>query len=811
MDYQPFIKTIENFLNGKSLSVDLSAFAFPNNAVGDYLRATAERLCHAFEHYQRNTAGENDFLIALRDFMISYQSTLKLKNGLVPKDNVYGIYLDDQGQYHATLDIDTHLIKHSVFVEQAFPTILTEPPKRDPKYNLHTNAFIRKLTGYEYFRKEDQKLCVFGALNTPKGYTTLISMPTGGGKSLVTQTLSYSEEGLSIVIVPTVSLVIDQVRTSKKIILSEHKDDEIFGYYSGANNIQQIQSAIEKKTARMLFISPEALIKNDQFSIMIENANQSRYLKNLIIDEAHLVKKWGDAFRTDYLCLEPWRRTLLTVNEDLRTFLMSATFEDTTVKVLKRMFSDYDRWIEIRCDSLRREPRFIYINEKSNTQKKHDVLSLIAKMPHPMILYVNEPSEAERWKKYLEQHGYLNVQTFTGDTRSNERKRLIDAWVDNQFEIMIATSAFGVGVDKPDVRTVIHLMMPDSADTYYQELGRGGRDGLPSLSIMCITYNEAVNYKTNLMKPETIWGRWRSMYEDDRTTFNRDGSVTLDASVKPRYNKKNILDEGNEKDQSWNITALALLNRYGLITIKNMQVTADGHYEFTIVCDPDIAIESSRGEKKIADIRQQEWKTNTKQVELLQNAVRYAEHQCWSNMFYETYPLVSEYCAGCNYHEEVNVDDYDSFPLRKEIRGKTQRPVFDREKYFSVSREALFLYHDEEAMVRRISKMHPDVIVLDDREQHDEIYFMAEERPELEIFNFNEVRELLSNGSSFYISGLIVAIYGTSNPAKEYRLILKWLKSHLGCVIHVSKIDFLCNGQDKYISDTIDGDRIREE
>ena len=128
-------------------------------------------------------------------------------------------------------------------------------------------------------------MCVYGALNTPAGYTTLISMPTGGGKSLVTQAVSYKENGLSIVIVPTVSLAIDQKRVARKNIKIS-TDNEIFYYYSGCQKLGEISKAIKDQTAKLLFISPEALIKNEQFKELVNEANQSRYLKNIIIDEA---------------------------------------------------------------------------------------------------------------------------------------------------------------------------------------------------------------------------------------------------------------------------------------------------------------------------------------------------------------------------------------------------------------------------------------------------------------------------------------------------------------------------------------------
>ena len=182
-----------------------------------------------------------------------------------------------------------------------------------------------------------QKLAVYGALHLPDGYAALISLPTGGGKSLITQTLAYQREGLTIVVVPTVSLAIDQVRTAKKIVQSSHVDEEIFFYSSGVA-IAPILQAIEKKTAKMLFISPEALLKNEGFAEAVKKANEARYLRNLVIDEAHIVVDWGASFRVDYQCLESWRRRLLASNPGIRTVLLSATFDELCCTVLKDFF-----------------------------------------------------------------------------------------------------------------------------------------------------------------------------------------------------------------------------------------------------------------------------------------------------------------------------------------------------------------------------------------------------------------------------------------------------------------------------------------
>lgn len=240
---------------------------------------------------------------------------------------------------------------HKKFVSDSFITSSTDIPAIHSKYSLKANLFIEETTGFKSFKSFEQKLCVYGALNTPRGFTSLISMPTGGGKSLVTQVLGYEKNGLSVVIVPTVSLAIDQERAARTNIKC-YKEGEIYCYYSGTKNFKEIKTAIEQRTVRLLFISPEALIKNEQFSELISKANMDRYLKNIIIDEAHIVVAWGDFFRVDYQCISPWRNELLKVNPELRTYLLSATYRDETVLSLKHLFAINNDWLEIRCEPL---------------------------------------------------------------------------------------------------------------------------------------------------------------------------------------------------------------------------------------------------------------------------------------------------------------------------------------------------------------------------------------------------------------------------------------------------------------------------
>lgn len=801
MDKERIIENIEKLINGEADDY-IPEHCSEGNVVDFALENVVIRLVNTFKKYRAGGAGLSDYLSTLRNFMLSFQTELRVDDHGLLDNNYLGIHFNPSVQkYYATYEIPDY-VRHKNFVENTFVNMSSTVLESNSSYCLLTNRYISELTGFKRFKSIEQKLCVYGALNTPAGYTTLVSMPTGGGKSLVTQAVSYKKNGLSIVVVPTVSLAIDQKRVARKNIKSSD-DNEIFYYYSGCKKLGEISEAIRNKTARLLFISPEALIKNEKFQELVNEANASRYLKNIIIDEAHIVVAWGDFFRVDYQCLGPWRRELMRVNPDIKTFLLSATFKDDTVKTLKKIFSTEGKWVELRCDSLRKEPRFIMVMADGYRDKRRKVLNLVNVMPKPMILYVNTPYEAEKWKNYLNYFGYSNIRTFTGETKSDERLELIDQWSDNQYEIMIATSAFGVGVDKPDVRSVVHLYVPESPDSYYQELGRGGRDGLQSLSIMCIENDDvskAFNHVSKVLTTQKLWGRWWSMYRYPENVW-KGGEIAVFASTKPNYSRINYFEEGNDSDEKWNINVLLLLSRYDMISISSIELDSNNKYIFTIrILNETITEESDSTYALFDSIREKEAAKSLSAFSLMRNSIERESQHCWSSMFYDTYPLVSEYCPGCGQHEEVVCDEIDRFPLLVEVKGPGRKLSSDMANFFSDTKEALLITKDERKSI--IDYYKPDIIVSEGATGYDE-----ELSPGLIYVNYKELRTLLKYDSGFFVTGLIMSIY-SDDPEKameEYNTIRKCVKKG-NVVIHVTNNDFsISKSSEKTISLDVDG------
>lgn len=816
MDRMALNTLVEEYLNHNS-HIRFWENVEESDAHGRFLLRSAKRLCYSADLYHANRCGLDDLMIALRDYLLATRSHIALSEIDIPHDNRCGIIKDEDGTYFASNQFPPYICEangFTKFVEDVFQAETQSDNVAGHKLDLHTDAKIQRIFGYKYFKSASQKLAVYGALNAPEGYTTLISLPTGGGKSLITQALAYQKEGLTIVVVPTVSLAIDQVRVAKNNIKSSNIDEEIFSYSSGVN-AGPILQAIQNKTAKLLFISPEALINNTAFNEVIAGANATRYLRNIVIDEAHIVVDWGASFRIDYQCLEPWRRKLMVINPGIRTVLLSATFEPYTLAVLKNLFSlNGERWIEIRCDSLRREPRYMVIKAETFPDKYKKMLELVYSMPHPMIIYVARPVEADELAAILMDAGIRNVRTFTGKTTSARRRELIDTWVDDQYEIMVATSAFGIGVDKDDVRTVLHMYIPQNANAYYQELGRGGRDQLPCLSIMCYCDEDLKISRGRITKKvmtvDKIVRRWNSMYSAKESIRKKNISY-IDTSVKPDYSDDEMDDSPtSDKDIDWNVYVLLFLRRYNMIKIHEVSSQGGRYYIATEIVDDRLRTNDNTLQAIIEQYREKEWDYYNGAFEVMHTAIKHSKNRCWSEMFYETYTKVSEYCAGCNDHDDIIQDTSSEYPLKVPVVEPLQILAEDQLALFKDARNIIVIPNEQELipLLNSLLQYRLSTYVISRKEDVDiELRNMTSDH-NLLLLNEKDLYELTNRHSYYYLSGIIAIKYvGTS---REVYNLLQRVMATLGKqpsirIVHILGENYYFDWLNKVFTDLVDG------
>lgn len=819
MNKDTIIEFVQQNLVGELANPKFEVTADMDNLQAFYCR-TAERLVFAYELQKGNPDYRDDFLMALRDFLLVFETSLAIEDFEIQNGNQYAIKKNNTtGKYFATFQFPDGVT--SDLAEQAFMRNIPSESIRKKDYNLTTDSLTYSVTGFRHFKTMSQKLAVYGALNTPEGYTTLVSLPTGGGKSLITQMMAYQSEGLTIVVVPTVSLADDQLIAAKQIIKRSTVDQEIFSYRSGVP-ISPILSAIQNRTARLLFISPEALMNNQAFDNAIKTANKQHYLKNIIIDEAHIVVDWGASFRVDYQCLEAWRKKLLLTNPSIRTILLSATFENKSVDILKKLFSDGIRWIEVRCDELRHEPRYILLKEKGYKNKDKKTVELVRKLPHPMIIYVARPDDAERIKILLSNNGIKNVYTYTGLTSNDLREQLLKNWKANKFEIMVATSAFGVGVDKPDVRTVLHLYIPQNPNAYYQELGRGGRDQLPCLSVMC-TYEDDLRFafqriSKRVMTTEKIIGRWDSIYNNKKSI--RDGDIIhINTAIRPNYHEKDEWDDRpvSDADMNWNIYVLLLFRRYGLIEI--IDITNDnGVYIFSIEIKEDLL--RNKGDAQIGlleKIRTEEWDYYNDAYLTMEKSIKSSERVCWSEMFFNTYDKVYEYCAGCNAHKDKNNGDAQAFPLKKSIKQPVINVQPDQRLMFEAQDELVVIAKPEERIhiIEYLEQQRLSCLVAT-KQQIQEIEYFEKVSTEKSTYIVGPrgMKELLKKGNYYYISGVVAILYpdGGDKAFEVFRMVSQYLRHKEGIhVVHIVTENIFFPELGKGIADLIEGRVVTAE
>ena len=770
--------------------------------------AVADRMINAYQRFMSNQTFEKqiEFECSLRNFLLYLKTSVTIKGYNLLTPNRFGLKVNySNNSIYANFELPNYV--NETFVRTTFDNQQVQKVADDTAIKA-VNPYIYKLTKQKFrtFKSIEQQLAVMGALRVPAGYTAMVAMSTGGGKSLITQTVSYQyDNSLTIIIVPTISLMLDQQRNASSIIKPDNKK-EIMYYHSGCN-VDELISALDKNLVRMLFISPEALIKNIRIQDSILKANSKGYLKNLVIDEAHIIIEWGASFRVDFQCLDSFKRLLVKDNPSLRTYLLSATFSKKVVDNLKMFYGDDDRWIEIRLDALRKEPRFDIIKCNSYTEKHDRIKELVCKLPRPMIIYVNSPDDAEKVQHELAKVGFDNTRIFTGKTKSIDRERIINEWISDKFDLMIATCAFGVGVDKKDVRTVIHSYIPSSADQYYQECGRGGRDGLPCLSVMLYTDDDikaTMSMTQKVLTVEKLCGRWFSMLNNRKTNIRLD-SIVIDTSVKPNYSDTDsFYVDVNNADITWNVYVILLLRRARMIEITDVKYS-DDRYIFNIrLIDKRIRFDCEQTIEIFNSIRDDESKSIYMEIKELTSKLRRVGKSCWSSMFNDIYLLTEEYCAGCNNHNDIRSERGNHFPLKKPIFYPVSIPEGKLCDVMTGTKEMLIICEEDSCEIIQNLLIGADIIIIPDES---ELAFRLLNskiiKPTQYCMGYSEFFDLSRMNSYYYLSGNIVFYIGDDQELAERVLNISHDKEYNR--VYVVNSDFYIAKRNKNISELVNG------
>ncbi|NQE53528.1 putative ATP-dependent RNA helicase [ANME-1 cluster archaeon GoMg3.2] len=293
---------------------------------------------------------------------------------------------------------------------------------------------------------------------------TLAILPTGVGKSICFQIPALIFDGLTVVVSPLIALMKDQVDNLKKHGIFEAA--YINSMLDQATK-ERIHELLKESKLKMLYVAPETFVDNKLMSIL-----KTCNISLIAIDEVHCISVWGHNFRPDYLRLQ---RVIADLHNPPPPVL------GLTATATKTVEEDIQKQLGIECDVFkdsfdRKNLLFSVIPMKSNNRKELSLKRLLGQLKGSTIVYVNFTKTAEWLATYLADSG-LSASYYHGQMRdSEERRRVQNDFINGRTRIVVATNAFGMGIDKEDIRAIIHYNLPKSIENYYQEVGRAGRD-----------------------------------------------------------------------------------------------------------------------------------------------------------------------------------------------------------------------------------------------------------------------------------------------------------------------------------------------